>query len=103
MDSLNQLGNWSPVYVVASAPADAAKDEENCDWADSTEIVKDSTLKSVVVKEERCSNGNGAAKMDSMRLESVHGVDRPFFHIDLEEAVNVAIYDAKRKDQGLAE
>jgi sodium-independent sulfate anion transporter 11 len=103
-DSPYRLGNWSPVYVVANTPAaTASDDQEKCTWTDHVEKADDAMFQSAVVEEERRSERRGAMKLDNKRLESVHGVDRPFFHIDLNEAVDAAVRDAKRKDEGLAE
>ncbi|CZR70174.1 related to sulfate permease II [Phialocephala subalpina] len=46
--------------------------------------------------ESESSNKEEASETSG--LEPVYGIDRPFFHIDLTDAVDTAVRDAKRKD-----
>lgn len=120
------IGNWAPAYTVASALAGATEDEarraakkfeavlmragdeersaagggggggggkarvhvEDVDTDDSNES-------------NETPRGGGVACATPVspdhRFVHVHGVDRPFFHIDLVEAVDAAIRDAVKK------
>lgn len=61
---------------------------------DSVVEGKDMELKP---KHEGESNNKEEAS-ETCGLEPVYGIDRPFFHIDLTDAVDTAVRDAKRKD-----
>jgi sodium-independent sulfate anion transporter 11 len=65
-DQENILGGWEPVYVVASPAASPSDGHET----------------------EKGQPHKG--------LLPVHGVDRPFFHVDLIEAVDAAVREARR-------
>lgn len=39
------------------------------------------------------------AEENKVGMEPVHGVDRPFFHIDLVDAVDTAVRDAMKRDK----
>jgi sodium-independent sulfate anion transporter 11 len=121
-NSPDEIGNWSPAYTVASSLAGATKDDER--RAAALEAASDSSdeekrsgprtpngkqTKRGSVKESASkvsesatgnNNGKGPALSAEEHLKPVYGVDRPFFHVDLTEAVYSAVRDAKEKDKG---
>ena len=84
--SLNEeaLGSWQPAYTIA-AVLDPDLNESKKRRTPEAEDGDASTLNSE--REER------------MGMASVYGVDRPFFHVDLHEAVDAAVRDAVVKDE----
>jgi sodium-independent sulfate anion transporter 11 len=122
-NSPDEIGNWAPAFTVASSLAGATKDDERRAAAleaasDSSDEEKRSGSKTPNGKQMKITgvkqtgseireiptdnkNGKGQASLAEQHLEPVFGVDRPFFHIDLTEAVYSAVRDAKEKDKGL--
>lgn len=116
-DKLEELGNWCPAYTVASSLAGATDNdarqakERDSGGRDEEKRSADVTVSgnegdSIAAKAEdetseksECTNGNGVVGAGDPRLAPVHGVDRPFFHIDLVDAVDAAVRDARRKDE----
>ncbi|KAJ6447070.1 sulfate permease [Purpureocillium lavendulum] len=91
--------NWHPVYSIAATLTEK-------DWP----IIGSSRRSEIEVDEERTA---GARTPDSVgssptwgrpdgecdgRSAAVSGVDRPFFHNDLQDAVDSAVKDARSKD-----
>ena len=117
-DNPEAIGNWSPAYTVATALAGATDDDTRRAAAFEAVLqasdVECSTGKERVhiedVDTDDSNSANGetrvntggrateAAATPTSRLMHLHGVDRPFFHVDLVEAVDAAIRDAKKKD-----
>jgi sodium-independent sulfate anion transporter 11 len=87
------LGRWSPVYLVAGiGGADA---ESLGDTRSSIFVTEDSRMDTpTTLHSATWPKDESKAKS----YESVQPVDRPFFHIDLLQAVDVAIHDATKKD-----
>jgi len=42
---------------------------------------------------------NGVTMEGKRRTVPIYGVDRPFFHVDLVDAVDAAVRDAKKRDE----
>lgn len=117
-----ELGRWSAAYTVAKSFAGAteedrrharelaaalqARDEETStkhssgsnDDEDSDEIKTNEMLDtiSVVAKGE----SSGSRTVTPPKLETVYGINRPLFHLDLHDAVDQAVMEAKKKDVG---
>jgi sodium-independent sulfate anion transporter 11 len=108
-NSLDELGNWCPSYTLATSLAGATEDEQR-----DLEILRHETQ----VKNEEDRGVTSASHSDNPRvrcedkipgaftdvekraqLVPIYGIDRPFFHIDLHDAVDAAVRDAKRQDQ----
>jgi len=121
-DNPEELGHWSPAYTVASSLAGATDDDtrraaaldtkdeekhgprqhvveevEEEEGKSEDSLSEGSEIKTVTVTGDS-DNGKGGAAPARQRLAPVHGVDRPFFHIDLVDAVDAAVRDARRKD-----
>jgi solute carrier family 26 (sodium-independent sulfate anion transporter), member 11 len=79
------LGGWEPVYTVASSLAGAT--------AEDIRRAKDREGNPRPGEEEGKAEGRKEA------TAALHAVDRPFFHVDLVEAVDAAVRDAKRMDE----
>ncbi len=121
-DDAGQLGNWRPVWTVATGLA-GATDEERRDCKDpwvtdeengaAVEAVNDvgggKSNYARVGREEKARGGCSFAAVAASRpsssavgdLEPLYAVDRPFFHVDLLDAVEAAVRDAMKKDEGL--
>ena len=59
-------------------------------------VPMDSTMNLEPKLEGESNNKEEASETSG--LEPVYGIDRPFFHIDLTDAVDTAVRDAKRRD-----
>ncbi|OCK73292.1 sulfate permease [Lepidopterella palustris CBS 459.81] len=90
-------GNWCPAYSVASSLAGATEEDRR--------VTRARERKAKGQDEERRwegmekSDGDGDVNEKKRVMEPVHGVDRPFFHIDLVDAVDTAIRDAMKRDE----
>ncbi|EON95628.1 putative sulfate permease protein [Phaeoacremonium minimum UCRPA7] len=122
-DNPDAIGNWSPAYTVASSLAGAteddarraaafeallrASDEERSTSKAQVHVEDVDTDDSNSAGGETKKNGGGRANVGVVapghRFTPVHGVDRPFFHIDLVEAVDAAIRDAMKKNARAAD
>ncbi|KAF2129222.1 sulfate permease [Dothidotthia symphoricarpi CBS 119687] len=76
------VGCWSPAYTVAVPSLTATPKEQR-------ELI--SVHQQIQLDDKGSENAN--------RLAPLYGVDRPFFHVDLHDAVDAAVRDAKRKDE----
>ncbi|KAH8724846.1 sulfate permease-like protein, partial [Phaeosphaeriaceae sp. PMI808] len=96
-NSLDELGNWCPAYTVATSFAGATEEDQR--------DLEGRRMKTGLQKGRlRASSEIGhsttfTSKVDTPMLAPIYGVDRPFFHIDLHDAVDAAIRDAKWLDQ----
>jgi sodium-independent sulfate anion transporter 11 len=88
--------NWCPTYTVSTSFAGATLDDATehrlrrkhtqlDEESGGTTDVKIGTT-GVTVEEKRCK-------------VPIYGVDRPFFHVDLVDAVDAAVRDARKRDQ----
>jgi len=111
-------GNWCPAYSVASSLAGATEkdrrlagarkkevnemDEEsrtNEKQSASAKITGNGVSNDKDIKQEVDSqNVGGDSANKTKSREPVYAVDRPFFHIDLSDAVDTAVRDARRAD-----
>jgi solute carrier family 26 (sodium-independent sulfate anion transporter), member 11 len=119
-DMPEAIGNWAPVYNVARSFAGATPDDvrEDAEAKGRVELVVDEerSCKQPVTKAEFEMQQepigdlhNVGASSDSVKEKSVpprsdspvllYGMDRPFFHIDLVEAVDAAVRDAERAEE----
>jgi sodium-independent sulfate anion transporter 11 len=105
-NSLDELGNWCPAYTVATSLAGATEDDQR-----DLEILR----REIHAKDEegRRTGSNSQhnststpklpeppmASTETPVMTPMYGVDRPFFHIDLHDAVDAAVRDAKKQDQ----
>ncbi|KAF2010809.1 sulfate permease-like protein [Aaosphaeria arxii CBS 175.79] len=103
------IGNWKPVYTVATSLAGATQEDRK----------RRASLvgKMQELDEERRSGGARPLQGEGKKVaksevrsevdedekrgeyEPLYGVDRPFFHLDLTDAVDAAVRDAKRRDE----
>jgi sodium-independent sulfate anion transporter 11 len=105
-DCLDELGNWCPAYTVATSLAGATEDEQR-DLEILRREVHMQDAESRLAATQR--NDSKATIEDKHSISSatsgprstmtpIYGIDRPLFHIDLHDAVDVAVRDAKRQD-----
>jgi sodium-independent sulfate anion transporter 11 len=114
-DNPDELGHWSPAYTVASSLAGATADDERRAAAlqarDKDEEKRSPPEHAVEVNEKMGNAEDTSSEVrevstetgDNSLLAPVYGVDRPFFHIDLVDAVDAAVRDARSKDEGRAD
>ncbi|KAJ5065591.1 sulfate transporter family-domain-containing protein [Bipolaris maydis] len=96
--NVDSMSNWCPAYTVTTSLAGATDEERK-----EMEIMKRSAS---VQDEESCKEAVESSEKQihmsnpdtKMRFEPMYGVDRPFFHLDLHDAVDAATRDAKRAD-----
>ncbi|KFA65182.1 hypothetical protein S40285_01483 [Stachybotrys chlorohalonatus IBT 40285] len=107
-----ELQNWIPSYSVAPVlPAGHAvtthsrpmmMDEEACTHSQTTLGGIDATTGDRCGDEERrpskAQTTSPSSTVMSGPMATVFGVDRPFFHMDLLDAVDAAVRDARNKD-----
>ncbi|KAF2029684.1 sulfate permease-like protein [Setomelanomma holmii] len=95
-NSLDELGNWCPAYTIATSLAGATEEDQRELESLRRELAgkdeekqSNTTALPVEVKEEK----------QISTMTPLYGVGRPFFHIDLHDAVDMAVRDAKRQDE----
>lgn len=97
--NVNCMGNWCPAYTVTASLA-GATDEDRKEMQilqRSVSRVPDEELgKHATESSETQVHVNMAS--EKRRFQPVYGVDRPFFHLDLHDAVDAAVRDAKKAD-----
>lgn len=102
-DFINQAGQWRPVYGVAetfgyrvgeSSSSDVSETQIEARKIRSRDIEQapgaDHPSKEIHDRVDEHFRSKG-------KLSSVHGINRPFFHVDLSVAVHAAINNAERK------
>jgi sodium-independent sulfate anion transporter 11 len=110
-DSPEWLGRWKPAYTLAmlTGPSDKRDGEKRMRNSRAaggvvghTKDESDMSLNRPKTPEEQpvATTSDG---VPYARLGTVHGVDRPFFHVDLGEAVDVAERNAREKDRFMGE
>ncbi|KAH8654964.1 sulfate transporter family-domain-containing protein [Tricladium varicosporioides] len=114
-DKPEELGHWTPAYTVASSLAGATDDDQRraaiatmaSEVNDEEKHAGSENSSDAGNVEGEAGNGQSSGEMRKKghgrdgaksRLAPVTGVDRPFFHIDLVDAVDAAIRDSRKKD-----
>lgn len=102
------MSNWKPIYSIAATLAageisgaaagqrvvGADVDEEKT--TGSRTVSAESTY-----SDKRTASGSSSSTAQDTGMASVSGVNRPFFHVDLQDAVDSAARDARSKDENL--
>jgi sodium-independent sulfate anion transporter 11 len=92
-------GNWCPAYTVAASLVGATNEEQK-----EAEALR----REMEVKDEEQGKGSTETNVfevqsssvgEKMRFSPLYGIDRPFFHLDLHDAVDAAVRDARKADQ----
>lgn len=107
--SIDELGNWCPAYTVATSFAGATEEQQReLEALQRTIRAEDAENGKAVVVVQTSADAKDEHQSDFGCLRSeqekkswtpIYGVDRPFFHIDLHDAVDMAVRDAKLSDQ----
>ncbi|KAL1798828.1 hypothetical protein ACET3X_002865 [Alternaria dauci] len=93
------MGTWCPAYTVATSLPSANGDERKEMEASRRHLHNSDE------EQGKKSTGTHALEVQSTstsekrRFYPIYGVDRPFFHLDLHDAVDAAVRDAKRADE----
>ena len=100
------LGCWKPLYSIASTlnghdePQRMERsDEEHQGVLVSEEMSKSGANKDSSSVDTHTAPVSTAGSGPGRSMAALYGVDRPFFHVDLHEAVDSAVMDAKEKDK----
>lgn len=93
----NAMGNWCPAYTISTSFAGITTDNEH-----ESRLRRKPTQ--VEDEESRCTasgkfQANGVAVVEKSGAIPIYGVDRPFFHVDLVDAVDAAVRDARKRDE----
>ncbi|KAF1839318.1 sulfate permease [Decorospora gaudefroyi] len=81
--------DWCPAYTVA------AEEEE-------PRVVKDEESGNIIPPTRNEAEGQAteaSGRSEKKRWRPLYGIDRPFFHVDLTDAVDVAVRDAKKFEE----
>lgn len=92
IDGDGSTGTWCPTYTVATSLASATEEEQRELQTLSTTIKS----KDIESHPEEMEHSKSSGKD---MYQPVYGVNRPFFHIDLHDAVDAAVRDAKKQDE----
>lgn len=109
-NSLDELGNWCPAYTVATSLAGATEDEQrDLEILQREMQMKDEESRQATSPPPRNDwkipdEDKGSINFTTLgpeprsTLTPIYGIHRPLFHIDLHDAVDAAVRDAKRQD-----
>ncbi|KEF62797.1 SulP family sulfate permease [Exophiala aquamarina CBS 119918] len=102
-DFINQAGQWKPAYGVAETFGYRVGESSSSDLSE-TQVEARKTRSRDIEQAPEADHPNREIhdRVDEHfqskgKLSSVHGVNRPFFHVDLSVAVHAAINNAERK------
>ncbi|KAM5347993.1 hypothetical protein ACJ41O_007817 [Fusarium nematophilum] len=109
------LGNWTPAYSIAATLMEkdvqiSNDSQRQGDIEAPAQPSSSSDASETEAKPSDCSDGismktsathTHAEGRQHRPMAAIYGVDRPFFHFDLVEAVDAAVRDAQNKDQKL--
>lgn len=92
-------GNWCPAYTVTTSLAGATDDERKEIEASQQHIQSRDEEQGKESTDTHALEMQSTSTSEKRRFYPTHGVDRPFFHLDLHDAVDAAVRDAKKADQ----
>jgi solute carrier family 26 (sodium-independent sulfate anion transporter), member 11 len=93
------LGNWKPAYtisVLANEEDDNESSRRMMESHSDEEEVRSKCAETTATASTHDLNSNGNST--NPRMGALRGVDRPFFHIDLVDAVDSAVRDAQSRE-----
>jgi sodium-independent sulfate anion transporter 11 len=94
------LGNWCPTYSVSTSFAGATLDDEY-EHKLRRKHVQEGDEESKCAEYPKVQTTDIIMEEEKRRTMPIYGVDRPYFHVDLVDAVDAAVRDARKKDEGL--
>ncbi|CBX94081.1 hypothetical protein IAQ61_003953 [Plenodomus lingam] len=94
VDTDGSLGTWCPAYTVGTAVASATEEEQREVLASQT-----ATTSKRGDVESNAEESKPWTLAEKEGYQPVYGVNRPFFHIDLHDAVEAAVQNAKAMDE----
>lgn len=104
--NLQELGNWCPAYTVATSLACATKYDQRdleslrCEVQEKDkESQRTNSTSQLEPPRDTKLSSTSTTSVEAPTFTPIYGVDRPFFHIDLHDAVDAAVRDAQRQDQ----
>lgn len=94
-------GNWKRIFSIADlggsdSPANQAAIEEK---AERTATLQYDIEQAHSTDQSQLSDKDIPRNPSSHRLVAVQGLNRPYFHFDLQEAVEAAVANARRDDE----
>jgi sodium-independent sulfate anion transporter 11 len=100
--SAGDHGSWYPIYTVSTSLAGATAEEQHDMEIMRLEIRagdEEAMGTHITHQVSKASSFSVHDKKTFTGLQLLYGVDRPFFHVDLHEAVDAAVTAAKRQDE----
>lgn len=108
------LGSWAPVYTLTSSFAGAVPEKTRAEENRTHEQVKtdcecramepildsENDIGTIMQSDTHtdCHEKNGTIIETSEQYRAVFGLNRPLFHIDLDQAISAAVWNARLKD-----
>ncbi|CAA9961975.1 Sulfate permease protein [Pyrenophora teres f. maculata] len=98
LSDANETGTWCPAYTVTTSLAGATEDERKDKDAAQLQLRNQDLESGKPQTEVNISRFQSPQSNEKRRFNPVFGIDRPFFHLDLHDAVDMAVRDAKHAD-----
>lgn len=92
------MANWQPAYTIAAILDPTLNETKTCRAADVEAPSTSEPRTSTDARTLAAPPAEDTAKCEKTGKAAVYGVDRPFFHHDLHDAVEVAVRDARLRD-----
>ncbi|KAJ8118884.1 hypothetical protein OPT61_g209 [Boeremia exigua] len=93
-NGLDELGKWCPAYSVVTTFASTSEEEQPELVASKMQVQNKDDEKTDKSTESFVKHREGKVTMTPL-----YGIDRPFFHVDLHDAVNAAVRGAKKQEE----
>lgn len=95
----DHMGVWCPAYTVTTSLLGTTGNERNEMEAARRHVQNRDEELGKELAETHALEVQSTSATEKRRFYPIHGVDRPFFHLDLHDAVDAAVRDAKKADQ----
>lgn len=105
------MSNWKPIYsIAATLVGRETSSAADCKGGADTDVDEEKSMgprtpgsrtvsTASTYSAERTASGSSSSSTQNGKWASVSGVNRPFFHVDLYDAVDSAVRDARSKDE----
>ncbi|RMZ70599.1 sulfate permease 2 [Pyrenophora seminiperda CCB06] len=99
LSDANEMGNWCPAYTVTTNRAGATEEVLKGSGTAQLQLQKQDLESGKSQTEMKVSQCQSIQSNEKRRFNPVYGIDRPFFHLDLHDAVDMAVRDAQNADR----
>jgi len=99
LSDANEAGSWCPAYTVTTSLAGATEEEQKEKDTAQLQLHRQDLESGKRQTEVNLSTFRSTHSNEKTRLKPVYGIDRPFFHLDLHDAVDAAVRDAQNADR----